>query len=113
MSLFDALRREICEAELEDREILRLRITPEAIAGSPVTVPVTPERARLLRLLMYPGETVDADPELVARFALELLIHPRDWYALLCERGRDGHFVVEPSATAASVARVLGIPVSG
>lgn len=85
MTVFEAVEREIRTTEETGyKQIVRVRITMDALKGTPVALPVTPERARVagaLRAIPDPrtGEAlVVADPAWGERF-LELLLHPADW----------------------------------
>lgn len=77
-----AVHGEINMAREQMRDIAWIRVSPDAIDGLLAVVPVTPERARQIRLADW-GNGVDVDPALIARPPLELLIHPHDWYRLL------------------------------
>lgn len=90
-SMFAVVHRQIVEAdETGYKRIVHVRVTTDAICGSMAAVPVTPERARAIgKLVALPdvgalAYTVAADPQWYER-ALELLIHPEDWIALLRE----------------------------
>jgi hypothetical protein len=111
MSLLKPFYDEIRQAREQDREVHWIRVTKDAIPGSIVTTPITPERARQIRLRAEPefgsGYTVDTDPSLVGRPPLEIVVHPEDWAELLKdpEVARWGIQIGEPD-------RVLGIPVT-
>jgi hypothetical protein len=69
MTVFEAVEREISTTEETGyKQIVRVRITMDALKGTPVALPVTPERARVagaLRAIPDPrtGEAlVVADP---------------------------------------------------
>lgn len=84
-----AIAREVHDARATGRQrVVHVRVTPHALPGSVVSVPIPPERSRLLR----------ADPdldaietanyvEIVGRggigVLLEILVHPQDWQQLL------------------------------
>lgn len=77
-SLEKAIRRELVDAAVTGyQRITQIRVTSDAIRHSPVSVPLTPERARVLGL----GEADGLGDERL----LELLVHPDDWRDLLCE----------------------------
>jgi hypothetical protein len=108
---------EIADAEVTGyKRIVHIRVTTDALPGSPTSVPVTPERARTLGRLIAlrdprGGEaTVAADPSDYERM-LELLIHPQDWADVL--RGAD-MFAGElaPGMRPGEPDSVYGIPVS-
>lgn len=84
--MVEAIKREIWYAREQARPLLRIRVTTDALQGSPVAVPITPEQARQIRLVAVPlpeGETaVEADPHVYMR-ALELIVHPADWSDVL------------------------------
>lgn len=89
MNVLEVIARELRAARESALELVRVRVTSDAIPGSPVAVPFTPERARALRTyvveLEHIGALAGADPELER--ARELVIHPDDWRALELERG--------------------------
>jgi len=100
MKAIETLWREINDAAIQMRPIQHIRVTTDAFAGSPSVAPISPERARQVRLLAIPAYNGDisvvADPEVVAR-TLELLVHPKDWYDALHEMScNPAHF---PNAT--------------
>ena len=107
------IRGELNDAALGYQEIVHIRVTMEALLGSPVSVPVTPERARTLaQLRLLPNGAVVADPVSYERL-LELLIHPADWVEVLKEAGAAGAAVGavalgEPQAPT----RVYGVAVT-
>jgi hypothetical protein len=88
-----AIAREVHDARATGcQRVVHVRVTPHAIPGSVVAVPIPPERSRLLR----------ADPdldaietanyvEIVGRggigVLLEILVHPHDWQQLLRDAG--------------------------
>lgn len=79
------LQREIDSAGEQDREILHVRVTLDALRGSPASVPVTLERLRALdwdhegrHMHGRDGFASNASP-------LELLVHPSDWSDALGE----------------------------
>ena len=89
MSLLAAIARQLDEvrAEREDACVVRIRVTRDAVCGSVVAVPVTPERARVLaRLVLVRDDrgsaAVVADPAYYEHLR-EVLIHPADWMDLL------------------------------
>jgi hypothetical protein len=94
VTLLDEVR---CAQEL-DRPLSHIRVTVDALKGSPVLVPITPERARQIRLVAVEdrGEfTVEADPEVWLR-QLELLVHPADWMEVQIDSGA-WRYLVGPS----------------
>lgn len=107
MSL-EAIHREIHDARATGyQHIVHIRVTTDALQGSPVTVPITPERARAIgRLMMVQGHGVVADP-MDYETRLELLVHPQDYSDLLkdVDLMRYGVQIGEPM-------RIMGIPVS-
>ena len=109
VSLLKPFWDEIRQAREQAREVHWIRVTADAIPGSIVTTPITPERARQIGLHAEPsvgGHTVDTDPRLIAHPPLEIVVHPEDWAELLKdpEAARWGIQIGEPD-------RVLGIPV--
>ena len=111
MTIMPTLYREQQQAREQLREIHHIRVTTDALPGSLVSVPITPERARTIRLAMFPSKagesTVDVDPELVGRPLLEVLMHPEDY----AELTKDLDAVRDVDMTG-SVTRVLGIPIA-
>lgn len=112
MSVLEIIHRERQDARATGyKRIVHIRVTVDAIPGAPTTVPVTPERARVLgRLLMVRGEgpltgSVVADPSDYEAM-LELLIHPKDYADLL----KDASAIA--AVQIGEVDRVMGIPVS-
>lgn len=71
-----ALRREIESAWEQDRNVVQIRVTTDALEGTPTAVPLTPERLRALDL----SPTFDSNVT-----PLEVLVHPRDWADALSE----------------------------
>lgn len=104
MRTLDVLWGELVYAREQVLEIRRIRITPDALIGSPTTVPFTRERLRTMYLRAYPGGVVDAELGQTDRWR-ELLIHPVDWWDML----------VEPEISAldmtGDIVRVWGVPV--
>lgn len=84
----EALMREIDSATMLARPLLHIRVTTDALRGSPAAVPITPERARRVRLRAFEGRdgeaVVDGDPEVYLR-SLEIVVHPADWADVLAE----------------------------
>ena len=75
------LMREIASAQEQDRPLLHIRVTPDALRGTPASLPVTPERLRVL----YP-ESVKLgliENGLVPHHGMELVVHPEDWRDVL------------------------------
>jgi hypothetical protein len=103
-----AIHREVYDARAADRPITHIRVTTDALPGYPAAVPITPERARTIRLRMAYGGTVGADYASTGRL-LEIVIHPEDWATLLKEKDALGHYAV---GTDGRVKTVLGIPVA-
>lgn len=88
----DAIQRERREAwETGYKRIVHIRVTPYAMPGSPVSVPIPPERARNMGIARWDFEE-----------ALEILLHPEDWRRWLLEAG--GLLIGNPDA-------VHGLPV--
>jgi hypothetical protein len=87
------------------QRIVHIRVTVDALQGSPVSVPITPERARAIgRLMMVPGGSVVADPR-DYETKLELLMHPADYCEVLKARPYFYH------SFSGGVETVMGIPV--
>lgn len=89
MGIFETIHREIRDVRATGyQQVVHIRITADAIPGSVVTTPLTPERLRLLaqRGVWSPAEetVVIADPEAQERW-VEIVMHPVDWYALLAD----------------------------
>jgi len=109
--------RDVVFGELRDaRAALRdpklIRVTPDAIAESPVVVPMTPERARrhaaVINVTQRGGaEGLVADPR--ARL-YELLIHPSDWRELLVAKFGGGYLVGPPTRPGEPL-HAFGVPV--
>ena len=72
----EAIRREIDEARGADRPVASVRVTASALPGTVAAVSLSPERVEALRL----------DRQLAER-AVEILVHPDDYAALLEEPG--------------------------
>lgn len=109
-SIVASLFRERNAADEQMRPIIHIRITTDAIAGSVVAVPVSPERARTLgKLWAFPDGTIEAAYD---GRALEILVHHEDWYSLLKEMPADNGFAVQLAMKLGEPDRVLGIPVS-
>lgn len=110
MSVLPAIHRERVHADEQMRTIHHIRVTVDALPGSVVSVPITPERARTIALRAFPASggdpVVDTDPELVGRPLLEVLIHPEDWMTLLKDAEAIGYV-----DTSGPIRRVMGIPV--
>lgn len=116
MSLFAAIAAEVDDSRATGyKRIVHIRVTTDALLGSLVTVPMTPERARVLgRLLMVSGDgplagSVVADPSDYERMQ-EILVHPEDWATILRDPGMYAYVQMPLHDT--DVTRVLGIPVS-
>lgn len=104
----EALRREMRAAALEDRPVRHIRITEDALRGSPVALPITPERQRTVgRLRAYPGGGVDADLAM-ACWELEIVVHPVDWYGVLAATALTGELADD---LATGVRFWCGVPV--
>lgn len=93
MNIRDCLWNEIHEAKGEFLEVKWIRVTMEAIEGSPMTAPITPERLRLhaqIRVVRQDApseplcEGVEHDPRAFEDWR-EIVIHPADWSAALRE----------------------------
>jgi hypothetical protein len=80
---------ELEEARSKLLEIKWLRVTTDAIQGSPTTVPIAPERLRQHSLKAYPDGTVDHDPQTTDRWR-EIVVHPGDWLSMRAEASSDG-----------------------
>jgi hypothetical protein len=93
------------------KRIVHIRVTTDAIQGAPVSVPITPERARVLaRLMMVPTQpepTVVADP-MDYETMMEIVMHPADYCDVLKERA-PGYL---EHSTVDGVQRIMGIPVA-
>jgi hypothetical protein len=73
----DAIQRERREAcNTGYKRIVHIRVTPHAMPGSLVSVPISPERARNMGIARSDFEE-----------ALEILLHPEDWQRWLLEAG--------------------------
>lgn len=91
------------------QRVVHVRVTTDALPGSMTTVPVTPERARVLgRLLAVQDSGVVADP-LWFEKAQEVLIHPEDWVKLLSEVPGYAH---QGALSIDGSTRIFGIPVT-
>ena len=88
----EAIRREIDEARGGDRPVASVRVTESALPGTVAAVSLSPERAEALRL----------DAVLTER-AVEILVHPDDYAALLEEPGLE-------LSEDAGIRRVFGVP---
>lgn len=95
------------------KRVVQIRITTDALAGSIMACPITPERARTLGRMMAVrdeqrgGYCVVADPMDYEAMA-EVLIHPADWHALL----RDApHGAVALPLQPSAPIRMFGVPV--
>lgn len=82
MSVLHVLEGELREARARQLQVARVRITDAALEGSPVTVLISPERARIARLSARDLERVR-----------EIVIHPADWNEVLLEK-HDGRYLV-------------------
>lgn len=102
MSVLDALGREFDAAQRDDLEVRRVRVSRDAIPGSAVVVPLTPERLRVLVPLRETLAGVVTDLEAFERWR-EIIIHPQDLERLLCECSDMAGLAVHPS-------HVLGLP---
>ncbi len=96
MTIMAALHRALIEDESAHHEprITRIRVTTDAIPGSVVALPMTPERARLVG---RPGPLPH-----------EILVHPEDWFGILVGASTFGPGWL---ASAGLPNRVLGLPV--
>lgn len=103
-----AIHREVCDAYVTGyQRIVHIRVTTDALEGSIVAVPITPERARARgRLMMVEGHGIVADPAQYETM-LELLMRPADLVALL----RDSD-LVRFGIELGDPMRIMGIPVS-
>lgn len=90
-SMYGVLRREINYAREQDRPIVQVRVTADALRGSISTVPVSPERARVLGTLTMVPVGDEGDSAVVGAAEnerlLEVIVHPEDWRDLLVEAG--------------------------
>lgn len=101
---------EIQDARAQDRPIVQIRVTADAIHGAPTSTRMTPERARAraakaVEIKDGPVAIASAESE---RW-LELVIHPEDWRDLLIQER-------EPTSplffdTTTGVRKVFGIDV--
>lgn len=110
MNAFDAIRQQVYDARLQDREVLHLRVTRQALPGSIVALPLTPERARALRTLwaVRQGDmsvTALPDLEVLERY-VEVVMHPDDYLDLL------GVAHTVNVDVRSGVQRVLGYPIT-
>lgn len=80
----ETIWKEIVDAESRLLEVRRIRVTPDAFAGSPVLAMIPPERLRKEALRAFPGGVVDADLEPMELWR-KIIIHPRDWAEVLKE----------------------------
>lgn len=80
----ETILKEIVDAESRLLEVRRIRVTPDAFAGSPVLAMIPPERLRKEALRAFPGGVVDADLEPMERWR-EIIVHPQDWAEVLRE----------------------------
>lgn len=98
--------------------VVQVRVTTDALYGSPVLVPITPERARTLARLVaihnWDDSTyvVIADPGDYER-AYEILLHPGDWVTLRTEPDvlATGTLSYDPRRSAGAW-RAYGVPVN-
>lgn len=108
MDMLAAICREVQDADARMLKVVHVRVTPDAIPGSPVLVPFAPERLRLLaaHLVELPrgNAALVADPEAQQRWR-ELLLHTADWMAVLQDPHLPGDVVLDEPVT------VMGIPV--
>lgn len=82
--MLETIYQEFADADMTGTtRIVQIRVTDDALRYSPVTVPLTPERARQFAPMReYCGGGTDVD--LAAIEALhEILLHPLDWADLL------------------------------
>lgn len=105
MSVFAALAAEIDAAHEDDRVVCWIRTSWLAIAGSPVLLPIAPERLRVHAAADY-GSGLVVDPNALERWR-EIVVHPRDLEALLAEAPAD-FTAVETRASGARL--VWGLP---
>ncbi len=49
-TMFETFHRELHDAGMQAYEVVRIRVTADAISGAPVAMPLTPERARSVKL---------------------------------------------------------------
>lgn len=121
MRVSEVLARELRELRARDNAralVIQVRVTPDALYGSPVLVPITPERARTLARLVAVHNWDDhtyvviADPEDYER-AYEILLHPGDWVTLRTEPDvlATGMLSYDPRCRAGAW-RVYGVPVN-
>lgn len=76
-----AVGNEICGALEQGLKVAHIRVTADAIQGSPAALAMTPERARGVAVIEV-GGVVTADPEMVLH-AAEVLLHPADFDAIV------------------------------
>jgi hypothetical protein len=105
MTVVESLCHEIAAAEEGMRPVGHVRVSRDVIPGSPVCVPVTPERARTIALRAV-KDGVIADPSVWMR-QLEIVVHPQDWMEYL--RDMDTRWMSESRL---DVDTFRGIPVS-
>ncbi len=101
-SMFEAFHRELHDAGMQDYEVVRIRVTHDAIGGAPVAMPLTPERARSVTLPARGGRMVPL--ELVR----EIVVHPDDWRDLLVDPAIRDQL---PAGLNGPPTRIYGLPV--
>lgn len=108
MSVLDTIRRELDDAEATGwQKIVQVRVTTDALPASPVTVPITPERARTMSAMRMMPDGIVADPASYEGM-LEVLLHPEDWQDVLADAER---FAVQMATRPGEPNRIFGIPV--
>lgn len=114
--VFDSLMREKRDAAERDVVIAQIRVSRDALPGSVVLMPVTPERARTLGTLHLLEPSRSGEPATVVADAdrlYEIVLHPEDWAGLLVERSPvTDRYAISPPMGADGVKRVVGIPVA-
>lgn len=107
MTVIAAIGREVSYCREAKLTVARVHVTVDAIPGSVVSVPLTPEHARLLGLVDY-GRGVETDPR--TDVFREIRIHPADYGELLTEKYAGGLWAVEQGAD--GIERVLGVKIA-
>lgn len=106
MNILHAVHRELDDAIINGQQVVQIRVTSDALQGSIVALPITPERARVIGQVMIletGGVVADLHHENVA----ELMVHSLDWMQLRSAAYRD--LVLDVGA----VTRIYGLPVAG
>lgn len=108
MKIAALLEREAVEACIACRDIIQIRVTADALPGSPVALSLTPERVRQHALVGY-TQGVIADLRWQDR-TLEIIMHPDDWRDVLVDAELTRAYAVRQSPKGDT--RLMGIPVT-